>query len=301
MAMTKSTAQTQIPIYAPGLRTLPELDNQFFYRAVTETVDDNGLPQLHYQLAESDDANLVFRTTLPHSEFAPTLRPVFVPDYADYESYLLEAEVGGAGLGILSIKGDLSQLTAVLTLAPFAQLSEIAQGRNRGMLQVILPSQNFIQSNFTIQSNGIGEYTYSAGATQVNMALYSADEMLDLKRFFELKTLPGVCYYLYQTLTHGDADSFTGAPKEQTRVAAGSVCLKIIKGSTSLISFGMSVYGLYGAIKDGDTHMEAIYGTYLTTSAIGLGLAVYDMCCGRPRTANQATQTDQAGDLEAQQ
>lgn len=247
MSGAKTQSDTFQPAFAPELRPVSELESKFFFNPLSESLDANGLTRLHSTYAADEGAAVAFRARVPNTELTPIIRPVFVPDYSDYASYLVEASHGGPGLVIISMLGDGLTGSAIVTLAPLARLSDISQAMTRGMVQVVLPTTNAITTTINLKNNGIGDFLFSTSGTTACFSDMSQAGLASMKRALEFGDAPGLAFYLSQLLTSAPTGRMQGAPKEQLAVNLTPEQKRIIAGILITCGALNGVTGLFNA------------------------------------------------------
>ena len=250
MSGAKTQSQSFQPAFAPNLRPVSELESKFFFNPLSESLDANGLTRLHSTYAADDGTAVAFRARVPGTELTPIIRPVFVPDYADYSSYLVEASHGAPGLVIISILGDGLTGTAVVTLAPMARLADISQAMTRGMVQVVLPTTNAITTTLSLKNTGIGDFLFSVSGTTACFDDMSQGGLSAMKRAIEFGDAPGLAFYLSSLLVTAPSGVMRGAPKEQVSVTLTPEQKRVIAGILIACGALNGVVGLFNAEYD---------------------------------------------------
>lgn len=191
-SLTTSGSSFTKPVFAPGLKTIAEASSLAYVQAIGETYTAQGAPRLHYGAfsSEDDGGNGVVQITLAGSQMSPLMRPVFVPDLSTYTSLMIEGGANEPGLVLINYAqtGTDGQVSLILTIAPFTQVSDISQGDHNGILQIMPPTQNILTTTLTLQANALGDYEYTTQSSTVAFSSLSNSEIADLTQRLEGQT-----------------------------------------------------------------------------------------------------------------
>ncbi|HBU62492.1 hypothetical protein [Oceanicaulis sp. UBA6590] len=269
-SLTTSGSTFAKPVFAPGLKTIAEASSLAYVQAVGESYTAQGAPRLHYgaRTAESD-GNGVVQITLAGCQMSPLMRPVFVPDLSSYASLLIEGGANERGLVLISCAqtGTAGQVTLILTIAPYATVSDISQGDHNGILQIMPPTQDILSTTMTLQANVLGDYEYTTQSSTVAFSTLSNSEIADLTQRLEGETSDLVAAIA--------ANLMVAAP---TRLSVGEALRVTELGKTWIIG-GLQIVGALATLGGGILGAKGLHDNNNAMKYWGIGLSTLGGLC----------------------